>query len=73
MHSQDGREVTTATALGHFTLALHETGVLKEHHGKATHQGVVSAIVDTVGTARVGKLLEGGRQQRQPGCKRQTL
>ena len=47
--------------------------MLEEHHGKATHQRIVQAVVDTVSTSWVGNVTEWARQDIAHGFKRQTL
>ena len=73
MDPKDGLEITATAALLHFALALQETGVLKEQHSNATHQGVAQAIGDPVGPARVGNVAEGSRSQSNHRFKSQTV
>ncbi len=72
-HSKDGCEVAAPPTLLHFALECQKTGVLKDHHGKATEQRVVQAIVNTVRTTRVGNGTKGRRDGVNHGLERQTL
>ena len=72
-HSKDGLEVAAPPTLLHFALEFQKTGVLKDHHGKATEQRVVQAIVNTVRTTRVGNVTKGRRYGVNHGIERQTV
>ena len=73
MHRKDRLEVAATAALLHFALKCQQTGVLKEHHGKAAHQRVVQAIVDAIGLSDIWNMREVGRQYVNHGLQGQTL
>jgi hypothetical protein len=52
-------QVAAPPPLLHLALKFPQTGVLKEHHGKAAQQRVVQAIIDTVGASDIGNVIEG--------------
>jgi hypothetical protein len=63
VHPEDRLQITPPPLLFHRSLELQQTGMLKKHHRKATHQRVMQGVAELLGSTSIVHVTEGGGQE----------